>query len=63
MSQTQEEKTRHFECSNCHMTVTFPFWHSMTNKMVGTYWVQDQWFCCLDCLEVVYDPQQSSERR
>lgn len=64
MEQTlNSESSHHFECTNCHMTMTFPFYHEMVSKLEGTYWVQDQWFCCETCLDTVYDPQALALRR
>lgn len=63
MEQALNSESRHFECSNCHMTITFPPYHEMVGKLEGTYLVQDQWFCCETCLDTVYDQQALAFRR
>jgi len=51
--------SRHFECANCHMEITFPPDHEMVGKMEGSYWIQDQWYCCMLCVNMVYHDQET----
>lgn len=51
--------SRHFECASCHMTITFPPNHEMVDKMQGTYWIQSEWFCCAQCVNMKFDHQES----
>jgi hypothetical protein len=50
--------SRHFKCANCHMEITFPPEHDMVDKMEGTYWIQDQWFCCKLCAQMSYGDRE-----
>jgi hypothetical protein len=40
------------------MEITFPPEHDMVDKMEGTYWIQDQWFCCKLCAQMSYGDRE-----
>jgi len=54
---------KEFECANCHMKLVFPAQDELTGKMEGTYWIQDQWFCCKLCAQMSYGDQEIFNRK
>ena len=57
------EGQRRFVCLECRMLVEFPPEHSMTQKLQGSYTVQDKWFCSQSCFNAVYFPKESKIKK
>ena len=54
---------RRFVCVSCKMAIEFPPEHSMEQKLLGSYMIQDQWFCSQSCFNEIYFPQEAQEAK